>query len=126
MINGKIYKKIITSKTDLSDYTPSRILQKQRHSYFIYILINHNHNIKILYERDEVNSYLQKGYQTIGKKLGSKREAKLIKLVLSEWRTQGINSGSEYKESIFSYLNQLGYCTYSSKRFTKRMMLCHY
>ena len=95
---------------------------KSTESRLIYILFNQKNNqIKVFHESEKKPSLLSKGYQTIGNKLGTKRESKLINIILEELYKLDFTNG--YKEKLISYLNTLGFNTISSKKISKKMVL---
>ncbi len=98
------------------------IISKDKNSLnLIYLLLDQNINrIKVFDKIKAYNSFTSKGYQHIGNKLVSRRESKLISLIVEEFYKLGFSHG--YNKNLIGCLNSLGFNTNSSNRISKKIM----
>lgn len=84
-MNIRLYKKIAYKGLFLKDLSHAKSLSKEVRENNIYILFRKNDNkLKLVINKDDKNLLLIKGYQIIGRRLGSSRELELAKLTLNE------------------------------------------
>ena len=107
MMSHIICKRRLTTPERAKEININKFLVKQKLSSFIYVQFSNKYNkLKIIHEEEKNKIHLNSEYETIGRKLGTKREFKLLKLAINEFFNQNIIRNHEIKESLIKYLTQ--------------------
>ena len=123
-MNCKIYKKKLSGSLKMKDINSSKIFTKKNYSSLIYILFSSKtQTLKILDTKEDYKKLVSEGYEPIGNKVGSKRELRLIQIVIAELSKEKIIRGNNLFKSIICYLNNLGFATNSTQKKAKKLLV---
>ncbi len=125
-MNIRLYKKKSYKALLLKDLSHKKSLSREVRRNNIYILFRKNDTkLKLVINEVDKNLLLNKGYQLIGSRPGTKRELNLAKLTLNELllNRKKKEVSIDLSRELIKHLENLGYSNKSTNKVHKKYMI---